>query len=100
MDDLNYILEAELARLDDRLTGLGVRDIQKIRITTDFSAEATGGWRCDLLKWGAWRRIQQGRGKIKISVESEMPVRHLGKNVKEQLDILGWCSEKRMGLEI
>lgn len=98
MDDLNYILEAELARLDDRLTG--VREIQKIRITTDFSAEATGGWRCDLLKWGARRRIQQGRGKIKISVESEMPVRHLSKNVKAQLDVFGWCSEKRIGLEI
>lgn len=42
MEDLNYILEAELARLDDGLTSLGVREIQTTRFTTDFSAEATG----------------------------------------------------------
>lgn len=42
MNDLNHTLEAELAGLKDRLTSLGVREIQMTRITTDFSAEATG----------------------------------------------------------
>lgn len=36
MDDLSYILEAELAGLDDSLAGLEVGEIQTTRITTDF----------------------------------------------------------------
>ena len=68
MDGLTYMWEAELTGPSDGWMDWVRNKGNRQRLLLFFRHKPMGRWRCDLQKLRAWRRNQQGRGKIKISV--------------------------------